>query len=523
MRRFLVPAILLCLAVSAGACSGGSDGDVTDAPTTTATAVSSRSPAVSSPASAALPAGTVTFYGADAGDQAGSIISGDFNGDGVVDVAVGAGSADGPDNSRTGAGEVYIFHGPFQPGISLDAGKKQYDAIFFGAAPGDDLGRTLAVGDFNGDKIDDLAMAAPSADRQRGSVYLMFGSDQQEAVTDFAVTQPDVLLTGNNESDFAGIAMSTGDIDADGISDLLVGALLADGAHGDRADSGEAYVLRGQQLLAGDTIALRSSAGVIYGARAGDHLGESLGFGDFNGDGKDDIVVVGTFNAGPVGDRPDAGQTYVIDSPATFPIDLAAAAPQFTIVGADSGDQLGHSMGIADTNGDGYDDLWLGAVSADGPGNTTDLEGEAALFLGGPGVSGVLDAAASAATATIYGPEKEARLGRSAAAGNVIGDSKADLLVSAPNVRQRAGQVYIFTGGAAPYPQDASGAAVTLSGLDAGDILGHESFGLPALGVADVDGDGRGDVLVVAPGGDGPKNDRTDAGEAYLVPGSALR
>ena len=509
--RKLIPCLVIATLIAA--CSGGdSNSSVTSTP--------SSSPTPS--ASAGLPAERVTFYGAEAGDQAGAIVSGDFNGDGARDVVVGAALADGPDNARKDGGEVYLFLGPFQQGRSLDAGAGQYDAIFYGAVAGDNLGRTLAAGDFNHDGIDDVAMAAPAANNQAGAVYLMFGGAWPQQ-TDFASADADVLLRGGAAGDFAGLAMSAGDLDSDGVYDLVIGALLADGPQSSRADGGAVYVLRGQQLVAGDNIDLEIAAGVVYGAKAGDRLGEALTTSDANGDGKADLILVATFSAGPEGARTAAGETYVIDSPATFPIDLATAAPQLEIVGADAGDQLGHSIGAGDTNGGGAADIWLGAVSADGRDNQANLAGEGVLVLGGASRTGVLDTAAEGAAATtIYGLEPEMRVGRSAAVGDLNGDGHADMLISAPNALARAGQVFVFFGGGA-YPPNTTGANITLAGLDAGDILGHESFGTPSLSVADVDADGRGDVLTSAPAADGPDNNRVDCGEVYLIPGTALR
>jgi FG-GAP repeat len=110
------------LDVLLAACSSGgaSNGSPSSSPPPSATA---------SPTPVGLPAERVTFYGAHAGDQAGAIISGDFNGDGIMDVALGAPFADGPNNQRVDAGAVYIFYGPFAPGTSLDAGAGEFDAV----------------------------------------------------------------------------------------------------------------------------------------------------------------------------------------------------------------------------------------------------------------------------------------------------------------------------------------------------------------------------------------------------------
>jgi hypothetical protein len=460
----------------------------------------------------------VTFYAADAGDEAGPIVSGDFSGDGVQDVVVGAAMGDGPGNDRTDSGEVYFFAGPFQPGSSLDAASSQEDAVFYGASPSDQFGRGLAAGDFNGDGIDDLAIAATGANSDGGAVYVMLGG-RWSVSTDFASADPDVLINGSDAGDSTGLVMASADLDGDGKSELVIGAPMADGTNNTRMDAGVVYVLNGTQLVAGETIDLAQLTSTVTGAEPGDWLGESLTLGDVSGDGRPDLVLVATFADGLDNSRDAAGETYVMFSPVTLPLDMSAAHPDIEIIGTDSGDQLGHSIAVGDTDGDGKGDIWLGAVSADGPGNQTDLAGEAALV---PGTAtGVVDTALGQAQATIYGQEMTARLGRSLAVGDINGDGKADLLISAPNMADRAGRVFVFDGGGS-YPADTTGANLTLGGLDAGDVLGHESLGKPSLSVADVDGDGRVDVLVSAPTSDGPDNQRTDGGEAYVIPGSSL-
>jgi hypothetical protein len=507
----LTTAALFCALIVA--CRGGEDSGTT---TTSPSRTPGQAPGVSAtPHPNGLPADRVTFYGADAGDQAGAIVSGDFNGDGVGDVVLGAAFADGPDNARADAGEAYVFLGPFAAGTSLDASAGEYDSVFYGAVAGDGLARALGVGDFNGDGVDDLAMATPAAAAGAGSVYVMFGGGWA-AETDFATDEPDVLLTGADAGDYAGFTLTTADLDGDGTSELLVSAMLGDGPQNARADAGEVYVLSGRSLLAGSTISLSQATDVVYGARAGDRLGEGLAAGDVTGDGKPDLILVATFGAGPDGSRAGAGETYVVASPAALPLDLASAPPALTVIGADAGDQLGHSVGAGDTDGDGAADLWLGAVSADGPGNAVNLAGEAALVTGKRAPGTVIDTAAGQASAIIYGPEREARFGRSLAVGDVNGDHLADLAISAPNLDGRSGRIFILNGRNS-YPDDAGEAGTVFYGLDAGDMLGFEEFGMPSLAIADVNADGLLDILASAAGGDGPSNDRADCGEAYVL------
>lgn len=471
----------------------------------------SASPA---PAGGVLPEGSVTFFGANAGDRVGSVITGDFNGDDAIDVVIGATLGDGPDEGRTDAGEVYVFLGPFAPGDELDAAGGDQDATLYGAVAGDNLGRALAAGDFNADGVDDLAVGAPAAHGSTGEVYVMFGGDLPEVV-DFRDEQPDVLITGESPEDFAGIALASGDIGSDGRAVLGVGSILADGPDDGRQDAGAIYVFRGEDLSAGETIPTASAPIIVHGAAPGEHLGEALAFGDYDGDGADDLIAVATFSGGVGNQTPGVGRTHVLLSPLSGVIDLATQTGSLYVDGMDEGDQLGHSIAVGDVDGDGKDDIWLGAVSADGPDNISDLSGEAMLVPGGQAEGPPLGVAA-----IVYGPQREARLGRSATVGDLDGDGLAEMVMSAPNVDLRAGAVFIFRGGEV-LPDTATEADAILEGLDRGDLIGHESFGIPSMDVREFENGGP-MILVSAQGADGPDNSREDAGEVYLVPGSAL-
>jgi hypothetical protein len=512
-------AVCLLLLLSLAACGGGG-------PSRTASPSPTR-------AAAFRESGRVTLYGADPGDNADAIISGDFNGDGDADLLFAAAFADGPDNARLDAGEAYVFLGPFVPGATLDAAAAQYNTVIYGAAAGDHLGRAAASGDFNGDGISDIALAAPNGDADRarvdaGIVYVVFGSrglGRDTTSIDLATAPADVTALGAAAGDLTGFTLASADLDGDGRTDLLAGAFLSDGLSGDRPDSGAVYAVYGAHMSPHMDFAAGEQDVTVYGADAGDRLGEEIGAGDVNGDGHPDLIAAATFADGPKNDREAAGEVHVLLSPLPPGLDLATASSDLTVLGADPGDQLGHSLAIGDTNGDGAGDLWMGAVSADGPENGADLEGEVRLVLGARNLPPLIDTTAGPGAALIYGPGAKARLGRSAASGDFNGDGLADLLIATPDVQDRHGSVYIILGRSdtSEYPQSAADADFALTGLDAGDILGHESFGMPPVGAVDLNGDGRAEMLASAPAGDGPRNDRTDAGEAYAVflrPGS---
>jgi hypothetical protein len=267
-------------------------------------------------------------------------------------------------------------------------------------------------------------------------------------------------------------------------------------------------------------IDLGDHTAVVFGAEEGDWLGETVGAGDVDGDGSDDLVLVAAFADGPDNNRDAAGETYVILSTSDLPLDVARDPPYATVAGVEAGDQFGHSLAVGDTDGDGEADLWIGAERGWSE-NTADLWGEAALVLSSQLAPGAeIDLADGDGTAVVYGPAAGARLGRFATAADVTDDGAAGLLISAPNMLERRGAVFVLNGGDG-YPDDTANAAVTYTGLDPEDELGTEVYGAPPISVADLDGDGTLDVIITAARADGPDNAREDCGEAYVFFGDS--
>lgn len=519
-------AILIASAIAAAvitACGGDDANDDATASPSPATAASGRTPGP-----AVSFAERVTFFGRDPGDGLAAIAVGDFNGDGVPDVALAAPFADGPGNERPDAGEVYLFFGPFSPG-DRDVLAGDHDVVIFGAREGDQLGRAVAAGDFDGDGVDDVALGAPFAGGDgpdqpgSGAVFIVPGSANLEAETDLAGSASAVTIRDADQDDATGIVLRAADVDDDGNDDLLVSAFQADGPDNERPDAGEVYLIRGGPDLGDMNLASDQPAVTIIGAESGDRLGENTAIGDVNGDGVLDLLIAATFADGPANERPNAGEIYVILGPAPTLVDIARGGQTATIVGIDPGDQLGHSIATGDVNGDGADDLLLGAVSADGPGNAQNIMGEVVLILSAVDLPESLDVAAGGTAALIYGAGTEHRLGRAVALGDTNGDRLSDLLFdepkapSADGTLEKVGAIRLLYGGSHEYPSTASAADFTFYGLDEGDVLGDQVYGIPTLVAVDMDGDGLDDVIATAPAADGPNNQREGAGEAFIA------
>ena len=251
---------------------------------------------------------------------------------------------------------------------------------------GDTMSSVVSVADVNADGIDDFAIGAPYGDpfsrSDAGIVHVFFGQ------TGLVTSAVDLLtyssgsagfrIFGAVAGDYCGISISSsGDVNHDGIDDLIVGCRYADPLS--RTDAGMAYVIFGHNMSTAFTdLDLASfTSGVkgfkILGAASGDNTGRGVsGAGDFNGDGIDDVIV-GVIGADPF-TRNDAGAAYIVyghtTATAFTDIDLnaltsGATAQGMRIAGAVSIDQCGISVsGASDVNNDGIDDVVVGCLTA---------------------------------------------------------------------------------------------------------------------------------------------------------------
>ncbi len=511
--------------------------------------------------------GGFALFGETLFDQAGSAVAraGDINGDGLADFIIGAPAA------NDGRGEAYVVYGtetrPGAPVELADLATGVGGFVLRGAALGDAAGTSVgAAGDINGDGFDDLVIGVPGLDgpgaSNGGGAFFVLGGPQ--AFRPPVLLQPGeaglgFLIRADTGFDYAGRRVAAaGDVNGDGISDVLIGALAAD--DGATRYSGTGYIVFGSQtpFPATGSFADLVAAGravAIRGENQSDNLYAVASAGDVNGDGFDDVLL-GSLRTGGF-----SGAAYLVFGAATGlagDLDLSALLATGRAVAFRAPPGAGQELagtsitGAGDVNGDGFADLLIGAqgtpvqrigdnagVSYLVLGGAGPLPAEVAL---GAGTGAFGDIGNTIAGSVILGRDAGGLAGAAVAGGGDLnGDGFDDLVIGAPfadpgdGTDPFNGLVYVVFGRAGGLPS-----VIDLTAIEAGDgglVLRGETDGVigaannalrgdragsSVASLGDVDGDGFDDLLIGAPFGDAGGQSRPQAGDSYIVFGGAF-
>ncbi len=449
---------------------------------------------------------------------------GDVNGDGYVDLLIGAHCLD----SATGRG--YVVFGGSNIGssgmIELSSLNGTNGFKLIGEGPGVSTGYSVSTADdINYDGYIDVVLGAPSYPNgvYSGRNYVIFGGSSVGSSGTISLSSLNgtngFKLDGEAGPDESGHSVSAvGDINFDGYTDLLIGA--------DRhaSDVGRSYVFfGGPNAVVGSTILLSSLNGTngfkLDGEVSGDKSGWAVSIvGDMNGDSSTDLIISAPFHSN------NAGRNYVvfggmgIGKSGNITLSMLNGTNGFYLDGEFAQDTAGFSVSAAgDVNGDGYADVLVGA-----PGHNSST-GRSYLLLGSQNINSAggripLSVLNGSNGFKLDGENNGDSSGYSVStAGDINGDDYADLLIGAPDHNGNTGRTYLIFGS----PSIGSNGLISLSDINGinGFVLDGENLGdysgQAANSAGDINKDGIVDFVIAAPAFNG------SIGRSYVVFGDA--
>jgi hypothetical protein len=453
----------------------------------------------------------VEIRGEGVGDRTGrSVAACDINGDGIRDLLIGADDGSGVDDVRVRAGEAYVIYGrrgAWSGPLDLENEK---DVWIIGEDPYDNLGLGVACGDVDGDGYEDMLLGAFNADGigngrdQSGQIHIVFGGPSLPAMIDLQ-QDPGTVVYGAAALETVGSDPAVGDIDGDGVADVLADADKGLDS-GERFNVGRVYVAFGRASWPPEVDLLTDRDVVIYGdPRPGEpgDLSEDMIAEDLDGDGVDELIPGDRLGDAPDDVRFNAGDVHVFRGRADWPaeIDLAATDADMWVYGADESDHAGSARGLAVGNldGDRSNELVIGVRGGDGEDNSAESTGE----VRGVETGATLPQLVDLRTGTdwiVYGAEENDFYGTVTLAEDVNEDGFDDLLSSAHradgpgDARTDAGEVPVIYG-RIPFPP------VIRLGDEEEDLIIYgprDEDELTLAGVSDVNGDGVAEIVVTA-------------------------
>jgi FG-GAP repeat protein/S-layer family protein len=294
-----------------------------------------------------------------------------------------------------------------------------------------------------------------------------------------------IEVIGANTGGQLGASLSSGDLNGDGMEDLVVGAPFA--STGLKDWNGAVHIVFGRENSANKPIDLESEGYIVnfFGESSGDQLGTSISVGDYNNDGIDDVAI-GAYNAYEDSSRP--GKVYVKYGQVDWSrrsYNFGYTEPDLTLSGQGDGDEYGLSLSTVDVNGDMIDDLFVGAPEYS---LMEGFNGAVYGYFGGEaGLSTDFDI-------EFHGESRDKRFGSSIAAGNITGGDNINLVIgsykSTSEGLSEAGRLYLFEG---PYVAGANQTYfATIEGVQEKQWFGFD------LDLGDLNDDGYDDLAVTS-------------------------
>lgn len=318
-------------------------------------------------------AADMVISGESAGDGLGSsIAAGDTDGDGRCDLLVSASGSGAP--SRPAAGAAYVIDGS---SLSASSGRLDVAGVARVRVDGDEPGGLLsglALADTDGDGAAELVLGAyqhdgPGKDRpDAGRTFVIPAASLAGQRTASAARAATTTVFGRSERGFLGRFISPGDVDGDGLQDLLLSAYAAGGAAKEQNITGEAVVLFGRRGGMDASVDLRTvDVPRFSGASRWDLFGYPVLAADLNGDGTADVIASAQFADAREDARARCGEVYVFWGGLRSVLRAKSGTAEradVRIIGALAQDALGGSLLAERLTGEKGPDLVIGAPDA---------------------------------------------------------------------------------------------------------------------------------------------------------------
>lgn len=385
--------------------------------------------------------------------------AGDVTGDGRVDLVVGA-PGYRTDGTLSNAGRVEVV-----PGAGIDDSTLETPHLSADRADAY-LGSSVAVvGDVDGDGISDVLAGAmgwsEAATREGAAVLILGGSETLETAA---------LWTGPIEWARAGWRVDGADLDGDGLSELFVTGGIRD--EDDDVDRGRVYVFSGGEQSGGSL----DDADVVYvGQGSIEGAGQALAHGDFDGDGLEDLAIGAPNGASYL------GRVWIVPGGGDASGEVAMVIWDHYLDGANSYDAFGYALSAGDLDGDGVDELAVGAPLND---EADSSAGKVHVFSAGEEVG------------SVTGEFHDFQLGTGLTAGDLDGDGDEELVMGSVNAWRglvtKGGRTYVLDNDQLATDVPAADLPLKVHGGGVKDYTGG------SLVIGDLDGDGAGDLIVGA-------------------------
>jgi hypothetical protein len=433
-----------------------------------------------------------------------SIDSLDINGDLLPDLVVSS-----PFYSTEGRqwnGAVYVILGEKDARIQGSSSASDLtDNVIYGENAGDQLGTDFAVGDFNNDKIDDLAIGAYNAiegEDRLGKVYVFYGRNNWgNRSEDYDLAKADIEYSGALPEDGFGLSVDAADLDGDGIEDLLVGAPFASSEKD--AHSGAVYGYYGTNR------GLSSSVNYIfYGDDANQRFGSEISSADINADQREDVIV-GAYYASE-GSMEKAGAVYIFtdyNNQDTSPYSIYDY--DFKLSNGAKNAWFGFSIDTGDVNGDNISDIAVSSFPYKGIKERAEVN----VYFGSENFE-------TYPQISVNDSDENILLGADVFLADIDYDNKADIIMGAPNINsldtQSSGEVYLVYGATeAVYGVNDKMIHSLIKAESSNDWFGS------TLHSVDLDNDNYNDLIIGARYANGESS--INNGKIYIIYGKGMK